>query len=87
MLMVTVIAGLDLWRDLKAAGVTEQQVRSAIDSVENGAPPEALPGGLKQFLHSPATGDRRTMLAGACVPAATTVIVWALMKERQAKGG
>jgi hypothetical protein len=37
MLMVKVIAGLDPWRDLKAAGVTEQQVRSAIDSMEGGA--------------------------------------------------
>jgi len=45
MLMVKVIAGLDLWRDLKAAGVTEQQARSAIDIIENGAPPEALPAG------------------------------------------
>jgi MFS transporter, DHA2 family, multidrug resistance protein len=87
MLMVKVITGLDLWRDLKAAGVTEQQVRSTIDSVENGAPPDAFPAGLRQFLQSLETGLHGAMLAGACVLAATTVIVWALMKERRAKGG
>jgi hypothetical protein len=86
MLIVKAITGLDLWRDFKAAGVTEQQVRSTIDSIEGGAPPDAFPAALRQFLHSLGTGFHGAMLAGACVLAATTVIVWALMRERRAKG-
>jgi hypothetical protein len=83
MLTVKVFTGLDLWRDLKAMGVTEAEVRSTTDSIENGAPPQAFPEGFQQFLHSFVTGLHGAMLAAVGLMLATTVLVWFLMRDRE----
>jgi hypothetical protein len=83
MLTVKVFTGLDLWRDLKAMGVTEAEVRATTDSIENGAPPQAFPEGFRQFLHSFVTGLHGAMLAAVGLMLATTVVVWFLMRDRE----
>jgi len=85
MLTVKVFTGLDLWRDLKAMGVTEAEVRSTVDSIENGAPPQAFPEGFRQFLHSIVTGLHGAMLAAVGQMLATTVVVSLLMREQEGR--
>lgn len=85
MLTVKVVTGFDLWRDLKALGVTEAEVRMTVDSIENGAPPQSFPEAVRQFLSSFVTGLHGAMLAAVGLMLATTVIVWFLMRERKGR--
>ena len=85
MLAVKVSMGFDLWRDLKAHGVTETEVRMTVDSIENGAPPQSFPEAVRQFLDSFVTGLHGAMLAAVGLTLATTGLVWFLMRERKGR--
>lgn len=82
MLAVKLVAGVDLWKDLKAAGVTEADVLSTTASIENGAPPETFPDGLKMILHSLGIGLDGAMIGGACLMGTATLLVWVLLRRR-----
>ena len=87
MLVIKIFAGLDLYRDLKAAGITEAQVHSALSTIESGSapggPPDLadFPHAVGQALHSMSTALHGVMLVSAVVMVGAAALVWVLMRQ------
>lgn len=90
MLVLKVFLGLDLYRDLKAAGVTEADVHAARATLESAtatsgpASPQDFPAAVSQVTGSLSTALHGVMLVAAAVMVATAALVWWLMRERRA---
>jgi hypothetical protein len=84
MLVVKLAAGLDLWQDLRATGASDADVRAVIDGIENGTAPQTFPDALDMARDSLEAALHSAMLAAAALMVATTVVVWALLRERRA---
>ena len=89
MLVLKVFLGLDLYRDLKAGGVTEadvQAARAALEStVATSGPldPHDFPAAVSQMAGSMSTALHGVMLVSAAVMVLTAALVWWLMRERR----
>ncbi len=65
--------------------MTEAEVRTTVDSIENGAPPQSSRRPCASSCSSFVTGLHGAMLAAVGLMPATTVIVWFLMRERKGR--
>ncbi len=88
MLVLKVFLGLDVYRDLKAGGVTEADVQAARATVESlaatsGPPdPGGFPAVVSQMTGSMSTALHGVMLVSAAVMVGTATLVWWLVRER-----
>ena len=90
MLFLKVFMGLDLYRDLKAAGATEEDVRATVSTLQaaaetGGTDLSAFPAAVKHGLDSMSTALSGVMLLSAAVMLAAAAAVWLLMRERRGR--
>ena len=89
MLVLKVFLGLDLYRDLKAEGVTEADVQATRTMLESTAAaggrvdPHDFPHAVGHVAASLSTALHGVMLTAAAVMVATAALVWWLTRERK----
>lgn len=92
MLVLKLITGADIYRDLKTAGVSEATMRQAIAAVQDGAAGtgqpdlQQFPRALAQVLGSYSGALHWVMALCAAVMGLTALAVWWLMRERPEAG-